>query len=163
MQNHVSDLARQSLQQQNMRSDRLITGPAPFNTLLWRTVAMTDSGYAEGFYSVLDDTHRIRFTHYSSADTLLEPLTDEWPVQRLTWFSKGFYKVSRNGDDIVLSDLRMGVEPLYFFSFAVGKETAAGIVAQRPRQVEPPQVNMAASMSRLWHRIWNEDNISLYE
>ena len=56
---HVSRLARESLLKQNIVSSQQITGPAPFNTLLWRTVAMTDSGYAEGFYSILDETRSV--------------------------------------------------------------------------------------------------------
>ena len=163
IQTHVSDLARESLQKQNIRASQLITGPAPFNTLLWRTVAMTKNGYAEGFYSLLDDSEVIRFKEYRSEKVLLEPLKDNWTVQRLQWFSKGFYKVSRFEDDIVISDLRMGVEPLYFFSFAVGKMGDSDIVYQEPRQVAPQAVNMGASISRLWNRIWNEDLLVLYE
>jgi len=124
---------------------------------------MTDSGYAEGFYSLLDKKDIIHFNHYRSENELLESLQDEWAVQRLQWFSKGFYKVSRFDDDIVLSDLRMGVEPLYFFSFAVGKVDIDGITTQAPRQVEPPAIDMGANMSRLWHRIWNEDIVVMFE
>jgi inner membrane protein len=119
---------------------------------------MTDSGYVEGFYSLFDDHDKINFTHYASDNELLEPLKDDWAVQRLKWFSKGFYKVSRFEDDVILADLRMGIEPLYFFSFAVGKSGTGGIVTQDPRQVEPVAVDMGASMSRLWQRIWNENS-----
>jgi len=163
IQSHVSDLARESLHNQNINANELITGPAPFNTLLWRTVAMTDSGYAEGFYSLLDKEDIIHFTRYRSENELLEPLQNEWAVQRLQWFSKGFYKVSRFEDDIILSDLRMGVEPLYFFSFAVGRVDIDGITAQAARQVEPPAIDMETNISRLWHRIWNEDIAVLFE
>jgi inner membrane protein len=163
IQSHVSGLARESLHNQNIRVNELITGPAPFNTLLWRTVAMTDSGYAEGFYSLLDKKDIIHFNQYRSENELLESLQDEWAVKRLEWFSKGFYKVSRFEDDIILSDLRMGVEPLYFFSFAVGRVDTNGITAQAPRQVEPPSIDMGANMSRLWHRIWNEDTVVMFE
>jgi inner membrane protein len=163
LQSHVSGIARESLQNQNIHPTQLITGPAPFNTLLWRTVAMTDSGYVEGFYSILDEKDMIHFTQYRSENELLKSLQNEWAVKRLQWFSKGFYKVSLIGDDIVISDLRMGVEPLYFFSFAVGKVGSDDIVAQKPRQVEPPQIDMGKSMSRLWHRIWDADILVLYE
>ena len=163
LQSHVSDLARESLQKQNIHANQLITGPAPFNTLLWRTVAMTDSGYAEGFYSIMDDTDDIRFTQYRSENKLLKPLQDEWAVKRLQWFSKGFYKVSRLEDDIIFSDLRMGLEPLYFFSFAVGKIGPDGTIPQEARQVDPPAFDMNQSMSRLWHRIWDKDVFVLYK
>ena len=157
IQSHVSGLARESLQSQNISANQLITGPAPFNTILWRTVAMTDSGYAEGFYSILDEKDEIHFTHYPSEYKLLEPLQGEWAVQRLKWFSKGFFKVSRLEDDIVISDLRMGVEPLYFFSFAVGKVTTNETIPRPPRQVAPPAIDMGTNISRLWRRIWDEN------
>ena len=108
---------------------------------------MTDSGYAEGFYSLLDEKNGINFTHYHSAPHLLTPIKDEWAVQRLQWFSKGFYKVSRMGNDIIISDLRMGVEPLYFFSFAVGRLDAGEIVVRSPRQIQSTRIDMGANMS----------------
>jgi inner membrane protein len=157
VQTHVSGVARDSLQNQNIASKQMITGPAPFNTLLWRTVAMTDSGYVEGFYSLLDNKDVMYFNQYRSDAGLLEPIQDDWAVQRLQWFSKGFYKVSRMGNDILISDLRMGVEPLYFFTFAIGKVNAGRIELQPPRKIEPQQVNMGKSMNLLWQRIWNED------
>jgi inner membrane protein len=163
IQTHVSDLARKSLQNQNIHTSQLITGPAPFNTLLWRIVAMTDSGYAEGFYSILDEKDTIHFTQYRSENELLNSLQGEWAVKRLQWFSKGFYKASRVEDDIIFSDLRMGLEPLYFFSFSVGKVDSDGIVAQLPRQVEPPAIDIGQSMTRLWYRMWDENILVLYE
>jgi inner membrane protein len=160
---YVSGVARDSLEKQNIIVRQTITGPAPFNTLLWRTVAMTDSGYAEGFYSLFDETDEMYFTQYDSDEQFLESLHSEWAVQRLQWFSKGFYKVSRVGDDILISDLRMGVEPLYFFTFAVGKVKGDSTVAQHPRQIEPKQYNMGNSMSRLWERIWSDNTKVLFE
>ena len=124
---------------------------------------MTDSGYMEGFYSIMDEKKTIHFTKYESEDQLLESLQGDWAVKRLQWFSKGFYKVSRFGDEIVLSDLRMGVEPLYFFSFAIGKISPDGIISQTPRQVQPPEIDMRANISLLWRRIWNDEIFDMYE
>jgi inner membrane protein len=160
---HVNSLARESLSNQNIRSTQMISGPAPFNTLLWRTVAKTDSGYAEGFYSVFDTSGMMHFTQYPSDEQLLRHLQNDWTVQRLKWFSKGLYKVSRVGDDILISDLRMGVEPLYFFTFAVGKIIDDGTISQVPRKIDPVQYDVGKSMTRLWRRIWNQDAQTLYE
>ena len=76
---YVSGVAQDSLQKQNISSEKTITGPAPFNTLLWRTVAMTDSGYVEGFYSLLDAKNEMYFTRYSSDKHLLNPLQNGPP------------------------------------------------------------------------------------
>ena len=38
---------------------------------------------------------------------LLAGLEDAWAVRRLQWFTHGFYAVSREGDALVITDLRM--------------------------------------------------------
>ena len=65
--------------------------PAPFNTLLWRVVVMDRDGYHEGYYSLFDDGGTVRLERHPADDALLEPLRDDQAVQRLAWFTKGFY------------------------------------------------------------------------
>jgi inner membrane protein len=72
---------------------------------------MADNGYYEAYYSLLDATNDIRFSHYPSEHKLLNGIEDHWPVQRLQWFSRGIYSIAQIQDDIVISDLRIGVEP----------------------------------------------------
>jgi inner membrane protein len=47
---------------------------------------------------------------------LLSGIENHWPVKRLQWFTHGFYAVKNVGGDIVMADLRMGLEPNYVFS-----------------------------------------------
>jgi len=118
---YVNSTAHDSLKRQNISYDRLLTVATPFNTLLWRVLAMDANGYHEGFYSLLDDTRDIQLDHYTSDSHLLESLGGHWPVERLRWFTHGFYSVQRSGHDIVMTDLRMGAEPSYVFRFKVGR------------------------------------------
>ncbi len=63
-------------------------------------------------------------------------MRDAWHVQRLTWFSKGFYVVGLEDERIVVRDLRMGLEPdHYAFSFAVAQRNGNAIVAMAPERV----------------------------
>ena len=94
---HVEAVAHDSLQRQGLRYERLLTTPAPFNTLLWRVVAMDGEGYYEGFYSLLDERRELAVTRYPSAPGLLEGIEDAWAVRRLQWFTRGFYAVGRKG------------------------------------------------------------------
>ncbi|MEJ2618644.1 MAG: hypothetical protein P8Z35_27080, partial [Ignavibacteriaceae bacterium] len=121
-----------------------------------------DKGYAEGFYSIFDDNSYINFQQYASADSLLEPIKDEWDVQRLQWFSKGFYKVSEIDNKIVISDLRMGVEPLYFFSFVVGELKNGQIVPIKNYKIDQNGFDMKNSLGMLWNRIWNENTYPVF-
>ena len=80
----------------------------------------------------------------------------------MKWFSKGFYKVQEKEDKIILSDLRMGVEPLYFFSFIVGKRAGDRIIPSPPEKIEDTEFDMGQSIKMLWQRIWNEDTDRLF-
>ena len=93
--------------------------PTPFNTLLWRVVVLTEEGYLEGFDSLLIDDGPIDFSAYTSdRDSLLEADT-VWAVSRLRWFSNDFVKASVVDDRLLITDLRMGQEPVYVFTHVV--------------------------------------------
>lgn len=159
---YVNNIAQESLANKKIEYNSLMTGPSPFNTLLWRNVAITDSGYVEGFYSIFDNERIIKFTHYKSDTSLLSSIEDLWSVKRLQWFSKGFYKVSNYDGNIVISDLRMGLEPVYFFSFIVGKEINGKIIPSKIEQVEPSQMDMGKNLIILWNRIWDDNIFPLF-
>lgn len=139
---------------QNIRHGSVFTTPTPFNSLLWRAVVMDTGGYYDGYYSLLDGPGKIDFSRYPSEESLLAGIEDTWPVQRLQWFSRGFYSVSLRERDIVISDLRMGVEPHYAFNFKVG-------VLENPhaRAVVPellPAIRDLGRLPGLWRRIWDD-------
>ena len=116
-----------ALRAQNIVHEKLYVTPAPFNSLLWRAVVIDELGYYEAYYSVLDGSAEIPFTHYPSDRQLLAGIADHWPVQRLQWFSHDIYSVKRLQDDIVISDLRMGVEPHFAGLKCQGHPCRAGV------------------------------------
>jgi inner membrane protein len=142
------------LQAQNISYQKLFTIPAPFNSLLWRAVVIDEKGYYEAYYSVFDRGGQIRFRHYASNNALLDGIRDYWPVQRLQWFSRGFYSVSLRQTDIVISDLRMGVEPNYAFQFKVGELSNPHAKPALPQQI--PAVRDLGILRTMWQRIWNQ-------
>ncbi|MFC1681510.1 metal-dependent hydrolase [Pseudomonadota bacterium] len=151
----VDDAFTRSLAEQGIPSHSMFTTPTPFNTLLWRAVVMDDNGYYEGYYSVLDDDADIEFVHYRSEQELLDGIKDHSAVQRLQWFSKGFYTVDRVEDAVVMSDLRMGVESSYVFRFQVGR-----ISNPHPVPVEPARLPVYRDMDKLKFmlrdRVWGK-------
>jgi inner membrane protein len=144
-----------ALRNQGVDYQKLFTTPSPFNSLLWRAVVRNQEGYYEAYYSLLDDDNDIRFIFFPSQDQLLNGLSDQGSVQRLKWFSRGFYSVSEQNGDIVISDLRMGLEPNYVFQFKVGK-----IGNPHPKSVSPERLTTNRDLALLklvWERIWNRD------
>jgi inner membrane protein len=157
---HVEDVSRHSLASQNIKYENLLTVPAPFNTMLWRVLVMDDSGYYEGFYSIFDKAGTIRFNHVLDQKHLLADVSEHWPVKRLQWFTQGFYSVQRLADDIVISDLRMGLEPVYFFQFKV-----AEIENEIIKPVQNSPVEVVVNLDQLgwvWNRIWTDSAATGY-
>ena len=151
---HVEDVARESLAQQGISAERLQSVAAPFNTLLWRVLVMADDGYYEGFYSLLDRERRLITTRYPSEPALLTGLEDHWPVRRLQWFTRGFYAVSQRDDAVVMTDLRMGLEPEYVFSFKVGEISNPHARPAPPEML--PAIRNFGRLAWVWERIWSE-------
>lgn len=152
---HVTETARASLERKAIGYERLLTVPSPFNTLLWRILVMDEGGYHEGFYSLLDGGKEPRFVRYESRPDLLENVKDFWTVQRLQWFTQDFMASSMEGKNIVITDLRMGMEPFYVFQFAV-----ATVEGGRIEAIESHRVRSQPRLEQLrwvWQRIWQQD------
>lgn len=152
---YVDIAARESLKNQNITYERLLSVPAPFNTLLWRVLVMDGQGYHEGFYSLLDEGRHIRFDYHDSDPDLLDGLERHWPVERLKWFTHGFYAVERLAGDIVMTDLRMGLEPNYAFSFKVAERGNPHAVPTKSGRVSGERGWQ--QLTWVWQRIWTED------
>jgi inner membrane protein len=155
-QQHVITLAENSLRQQQLSYQQVLVTPAPLTTLLWRIVVMTEQGYAEGFYSLLDNTTDISFTLITREHALKQQYAALKPVQQLQWFSRNFYTLEQQGDTLLLTDLRMGQEGSYAFRFEVDPH---GIT---PVQQLPMRRDMATVLPWLWQRIQGQPLPSPY-
>ena len=153
-QNIVTNTAQRSLENSGVKYSQMLINPTPLNTLLWRVLVMTDNGYHEGFYSLLDANPNIKLTRYPKNHDLVATLSDHWPVQRLKWFSRGYYSASKKGGEILMTDLRMGMEPYYIFRFKVGEWNGSGpapVINERRRQGRPLKM-----IPVIFNRIWDE-------
>ncbi len=129
--------------------------PMPFNTLLWRVVAMTPEGFVEGERSLVADTGPMDFVHYRSDVRALGQVAGLPAVRELHWFNRGFMKAEQRNGRLVLSDLRMGAEPDYTFRFAVAAPGPRGWEAIPPEQVEWPW-QARRRLAAMWQRIWHQ-------
>ena len=131
----VKAVADVSLRAGGEQVQQVLVSPTAFNSVLWRVVAVTPNGFLEGFYSLLDDDHRIAFERLPRGEALYAQWQHDPGVQAIARFSKGFYKMSEHGGQVLITDLRMGQEPNYVFSFAVGGQTGATAAAPTPQLV----------------------------
>lgn len=131
--------------------ERRMVTPTPFNTLLWRVLVMTPEGYREGFYSLVDGERSIDFDRFDRNVDLYRQLHDIWGVQRMAWFSHGFFKMDERNGRVRITDLRMGQEPFYSFNFVVAERTPTGL-RPVPYQLEMEQPDIGASLRWLGMR-----------
>lgn len=128
----------------------------PFNTVLWRILVMTENGYEVGYYSLFDDALNINFKKFKSDKTLIAPIKDSFAVSRLAWFTGDYYSVQQNENEIIMTDLRMGLEPdSYVFGYKVG-EMQNGTTIETPNKKHPSTRDMGR-IKTLWARIWDAD------
>ena len=150
----VSGIVEDNITRSGQHDDVLVTS-GPFNSLLWRVVVMEGDHYREGFYSLLDPDRDIHFQTYPNQARLLNQLENHWPVERLQWFSKGFLRVERSNNELLVSDLRMGTEPSYVFTFKVA-DIVSGILVPAKDEHIGQQLNQQ-QIGELLHRIINRD------
>lgn len=154
-QHYVKGVAEESLRAQDHQVERLLVTPAPLNTVLWRVVAITPQGYLEGFHSVLDRERKITFDSFPRGQDLYEKLRGNWHVDRIAWFSRGFFKMSERDGRAVITDLRMGQEPYYIFNFVVARRQSPVFAPVTPTSFrEMPGLGRAVSW--LWRRALGE-------
>ena len=147
---HKVDIA---LANKNIQAQQYMSTPAPFNTLLWRIVIMAEGKYYEVYASVFDSPAEVSIDVYPTAPELLTAVKSEWGVQRLQWFTKGLYSVRQKDNDVVLSDLRMGIECAYAFNFKVAEQTEAGWkVGSFEEFSQRPDLK---NLRYVWQRIWD--------
>ena len=152
----VESVAQRALDLQGLGDAPRFSVPMPFNIALWRVVAMTPEGFVEGQRSVIADRGPMQFNRHTSDIASLQAVHRFEAVRRLTRFNHGFQKAEVRGDQLVVCDLRMGVDPNYIFCFAVARREAGRWSEIPPRQFDWPAANWGNQLRALWHRIWNE-------
>jgi inner membrane protein len=105
---HVQDEMYESFIKKNKPTSDFITTPTPLNNFLWMAYSADSLGYWFGYYSVFDKTNDIDFYHVNKKDSLLTPYLNEPSVKLLTQFSKGYYCMSTNNNNVYFNDIRFG-------------------------------------------------------
>jgi inner membrane protein len=103
--------------------ERVMVTPTAFNTVLWRVLVMREDSYDEGFRSLVDGRRPIRFDRFPRNRAAHEATQSLPAVARIAWFSRGFFRMDVHPRHLAITDLRMGQEPHYIFSFLVATRT----------------------------------------
>ena len=152
---HVEGIARGSLAAQGIAAEQVLVTPTAFNTVLWRIVAIDGERFHEGFYSLFDAEPRVVFDPFVRGTALAADLDGIAALRRVQAFSKGFYKLQQQGERIVVSDLRMGQEPTYAFSFVIAERHSPPVALARPEQIGM-RPDLQRGLPWLWRRALGE-------
>lgn len=111
---------------------RVLATPTPFNTLLWRVIAVDGDRYLNLYVPILGGAGAV--TTYAHPLGGADCLAGIPAAARLARFAHGFVRVEREGDARVVADLRMGLTPYYVFRFTVAEAGGGGLRPVPPRR-----------------------------
>ncbi len=154
-QQHVTGVAREALAKEGVTAQHLLVTPTGFTTLLWRVVAVDGDSYHEGFHALLDAPGTLSFERFKRGNGLAGELRDIDRAQRIQRFSQGLYKLHADGDRLLVTDLRMGIEDNYSFSFVVAQRLG-GVVRPVTVQQQGSRVDVSRALAWAWRRMWGE-------
>jgi len=149
----IANRLEQQMQTDELAARRVVVAPFPFS-LLWRVVVITDNQHYEGFASLVDRKPEIPLFGFPNGRETCSAWLSHWPVRRLDWFTDGAIALQRRGNQLVISDLRMGIEDDYVFEFSVA-EWDAGELRFFVSELQPLQFDMSRVAS-LFKRMVNQ-------
>ncbi len=151
----------QALQTQNIDYQRFTTGPTPLNCILWYCVAEVKDGYLIGYYSLLDKDKNIEFEFFEQQEHWVASMKNEYIIDRLIWFSKGYYIVRPKENGVRFFDLKFGKSSLrtdlppektFVFYFDIDKQED-GSWGFKETTPEPDRAEMNKALGELWERM----------
>ena len=149
----VNGKMEEKLNEQGVPYSQFISSPAPFTTLLWRTVGIHNDQYFETYYSLFDGDAPLSVNFYPRNLSLMKGIGEHSPVVKLKSFTKRYFAMADINGSVTMTDLRMGSEPDYVFQFKVAEYNntlARPIAAQRFQTTRD-----WGRLPWLWKRIWD--------
>ena len=150
----VRKQVEQELKIAQIQPNRIVIAPFPLS-MLWRIVVMTDTHYLEGYSSLLDPKQTLTFNRYKNGKVECSTWLHHAPIQRLDWFTRGAFALSVQDNELIASDLRMGIEDDYVFEFVIAEWENENWQAIKTRQ-RPINIDNAR-MKLLFKRIVEPD------
>ena len=140
----------------------VFSAPTPFNIVLWRVMVLDGEQYYEGLASLLDDQVDIQLIQFPGKSVSDAP--ELASLNRLNWFTGGFYSLHETQGDLIATDLRLGVHAIHPFRFLVAKRDANGIWQAVTPEMKGSLVPRSLSgFSRLWERLQGKTTLDVCE
>jgi inner membrane protein len=167
--NYVNAVFEENFEHQQIRPEKYMTTPAPFTIFLWTGYAEEGDSLYAGLYSIFDEDRQIKFHTIPQNESLLDPYRGQLPVERLIWFSQGYYAVEKKSSGVLFHDLRFGRSDLWLtneaaapfvwnYEFQFNKDSSEVIGFN---QYEPSFDTRSGIIGKLIQRTFGKDNENL--
>jgi inner membrane protein len=163
-QQEVRAVVERQLASEQIPAENILVTPTAFNTLLWRVLVMRENHYQEGFYAILDRWQKpraeVQFSSFKR-DAVLDRATRNLAIpNEIRNFSRGFYRVASDNGSVTITDLRMGQEPFYVFSFEFAKQDATGVTPVPTRNAgNRSDLPLSDAFAWLWRSMWGSPQL----
>ncbi len=126
------------LEKAGITPERILAIPTPFNSYLWRVIAVHGDRYLNLYIPLFAAPGLTTVYAHPRNLALAGCLSGNRAFERLAWFSRGYFRLDRRGKELVFSDLRMGMTPDYVFSYAIAGRIGGTMQAIPPRRLTAP-------------------------
>lgn len=148
----MTERVKPALAEAGLEDYQLLVQPMPFNTLLWRATAISEERRIEIVTGVLDGDQPLTLEQFSRHPELRRQVADLPEVRQLEWFTKGFLQYTQSGDQVIATDIRLGVPGAHPFSFVVAENSEQGLAPVNSTRIPRPALKSDAA-DLLWGRM----------
>lgn len=138
---------------QDIQFNSVQVSATPFNTVLWKVLLINDKYYYQSFRSLFDKEKTFVFNRYNRHPELISATKSLPALQTIDWFTSGFFALEKKQNKIIAKDLRMGIEPNYFFQFQIAEMAHEEIIPLTPNRIKSDR-EIHKNAKRLWRRTW---------
>ena len=155
---NINRQVKNHLAENSLPYESFITIPAPLNNILWSVIIQTKDGFWVGYRSILEKNSKLSLDFIPQQGELLEDIYSEPEIQKLIFFSKGYYALARTGEEIVFKDLRFSTVKGWF-DLSAGYVFSFHIFNKKPplsiKRKLPAEEITKEDFIILWQRITN--------
>jgi inner membrane protein len=104
----AKDVFVENLNEQGRKFEEIVVLPTPLNTIMWYAIARDGDKYYMGVHSLMDDSDDVEYVEINSNSELITSFKNETAIEKLMWFTKGFYQAFENDGKLYISALKFG-------------------------------------------------------
>jgi len=127
-----------------LKDSRILVQPLPFNILFWQVLAVDKTTYRTGITSPFAGCGAIALRSHPRLSAPPDGIEAGRAIARYQWFTDGFYTYGKNGKDVFVRDLRLGVNPNFIFTFVIAERQGDAVRTVKPRRIPVDRLDMSA-------------------